>query len=189
MTTARSGCGGHQLENRTQLETCALGFFGLSEADPTLSAPHLASSFLPDSNVQHGLGDGQYEIRVRQCASAVKTLQLKYPEMKSLRDATLAQLQQVESAMDEVAFFRARHVVMENDRVQQSDGGTDGGTQVSGVCRRFAAKIVGFSRELASLLLPLLFFVSVVCSSFVSLSPASGLPSVCLAASTLVWAS
>jgi galactokinase len=74
-----------------------------------------------DSNVKHGLGDGQYELRVKQCAAAVKTLQIKWPNIQKLRDASLQQLMAMESAMDEEAFYRARHVITENDRTQQSD--------------------------------------------------------------------
>jgi len=66
--------------------------------------------------VPHGLGDGQYEKRVKECGAAVAALQIKFPEVKKLRDATLAQLNSVESLMDEISFFRARHVITENDR-------------------------------------------------------------------------
>lgn len=115
-----------------------------------------------DSNVPHGLGDGQYELRVKQCAAAVAVLQLKWPNIRKLRseplehsqrrqaaaggcapgcfshplcmcapfvcvrccacsDATLDQLDAVESMMDEEAFYRARHVITENQRTMQSD--------------------------------------------------------------------
>lgn len=69
-----------------------------------------------DSNVPHGLGDGQYEIRVKQCAAAIAVLQLKFPTVKQLRDVSLEQLMSVEQMMDEESFFRARHVITENDR-------------------------------------------------------------------------
>lgn len=83
---------------------------------------HLSLCFVAsDSNVKHSLGDGAYEKRVSECARAAKTLQMKWPEIQKLRDATLPQLMAMEEAMDEEAFYRARHVIMENDRTQQSE--------------------------------------------------------------------
>jgi galactokinase len=41
-----------------------------------------------DSNVPHGLGDGQYEIRVKECAEAVAALQIKFPNIKKLRSVS-----------------------------------------------------------------------------------------------------
>lgn len=117
----------------------------------------------------HSLGDGQYEIRVRQCAAAVATLQLKYPQIKNLRDATLSQLQQVEAAMDETAFFRARHVVMENDRVQQSVQRIE-----TALVKRGRTRCALFNRSFTICSLPL---------------SSAGPPSPSLRATTRVWAS
>lgn len=55
---------------------------------------------ITNSNVKHGLGDGQYEIRVKQCNQAVETLQMKWPNIKKLRDATLPQLMMMVSCCD-----------------------------------------------------------------------------------------
>lgn len=86
----------------------------VSFTDPSVSL------LITNSNVKHGLGDGEYAVRVQQCNAAVATLQMKWPEIKKLRDVTIHQLMAMESAMDEDAFYRARHVIMENDRTQQA---------------------------------------------------------------------
>lgn len=41
-----------------------------------------------NSNVKHTLSDSQYPVRVQQCREAVRVLALKFPHIKSLRDAT-----------------------------------------------------------------------------------------------------
>jgi galactokinase len=73
-----------------------------------------------NSHVPHGLGDGQYEVRVKQCAEAVGVLRLRWPSITKLRDASIEQLNAVEAMMDETAFYRARHVITENERTQQA---------------------------------------------------------------------
>src|SRR5207249_2678236 len=58
-----------------------------------------------------------YRQRTEECAEAVRLLAQRFPEVKSLRDARLEQLQQVE--MPPVVARRARHVVTEDTRVEQ----------------------------------------------------------------------
>jgi len=89
---------------------------------PTLVAfndPNVAL-LIVNSHVPHGLGDGQYEVRVKQCAEAVGVLRLRWPSITKLRDASIEQLNAVEAMMDETAFYRARHVITENERTQQA---------------------------------------------------------------------
>jgi len=69
-----------------------------------------------NSNLPHGLGDGQYEKRVKECAEAVSVLQMRWPEVRKLRDASLQQLGAFQNAMDDIPYIRARHVITENDR-------------------------------------------------------------------------
>lgn len=82
-------------------------------------APFVLLPTYLDSNVKHDLGSGEYAKRRAECEAAVKVLQRKYPAIKALRDATLEQVQSVESEMDEIVFYRARHVVTEDDRTQK----------------------------------------------------------------------
>jgi galactokinase len=70
-----------------------------------------------NSMVKHELSGSAYRDRVRECAAAVEALAAVYPEVASLRDATLAQLDAVADRMDPVVVRRARHVITEDARV------------------------------------------------------------------------
>jgi galactokinase len=54
---------------------------------------------LINSKVSHELGDSAYPVRVRECAEGVAILQQKYPAVKSLRDATSAQVEELRSVL------------------------------------------------------------------------------------------
>lgn len=69
-----------------------------------------------NSCVKHSLSGSEYPDRVRQCKEAVATLQTKYPYIKSLRDATMEQLDELKPAMSDVVYRRARHVIREDKR-------------------------------------------------------------------------
>jgi galactokinase len=67
--------------------------------------------------VKHELASSAYRQRTQECAEAVRILEQRFPVVKSLRDATLDQLGQVE--LPEAVARRARHVVSEDLRVEQ----------------------------------------------------------------------
>ncbi len=69
-----------------------------------------------NSMVKHDLGISAYRERVEQCASAVDAISRRYPEVKSLRDATMAQLES--TPLPNVILRRARHIITENARVK-----------------------------------------------------------------------
>ena len=69
-----------------------------------------------NSNVQHSIGNGQYPVRVSQCRIATEALQKINPKIRSLRDATIEDVNAAKDMMDTTSFRRARHVVTENDR-------------------------------------------------------------------------
>jgi galactokinase len=69
-----------------------------------------------NSMVRHALGNSAYRERVEQCASAVDAISRRYPEVKSLRDATVPQLES--TPLPNILLRRARHVVTENARVK-----------------------------------------------------------------------
>ncbi len=65
--------------------------------------------------VKHELSGTAYRDRVRECAQAVEAIRAAgHPEVESLRDATLEQVDLID---DPVARKRARHVVSEDNRV------------------------------------------------------------------------
>jgi galactokinase len=70
-----------------------------------------------NSMVKHALGESAYKERTEQCAAARDAIRRLDPSVDSLRDATLAALEQAEPSMSPLIARRARHVVTENERV------------------------------------------------------------------------
>lgn len=63
--------------------------------------------------VKHELGGSAYRERVAECKQAVEAIRRRHPEVESLRDASVGQLDLV----DGVPKKRARHVITEDERV------------------------------------------------------------------------
>jgi len=70
-----------------------------------------------DTRAHRALASGKYARRVEECARAVRLLQQAGRQVESLRDVSPDDLSTVEQAGDDVAYRRARHVVLENARV------------------------------------------------------------------------
>jgi galactokinase len=68
-----------------------------------------------NTNVKHELSGGEYAERRGQCESAAGKLRVR-----SLRDATLAQLEARRGDLDPVEFRRARHAISEIDRTAKA---------------------------------------------------------------------
>ncbi len=78
---------------------------------------------ITNSNVKHSIGGGEYPVRVRQCneaTAALKASSSRGKEIGSLRDATLADIDEVQASIDLDIYKRAKHVVTENERVLQA---------------------------------------------------------------------
>jgi len=73
---------------------------------------------LCNSGVKHALGDSEYNTRRQECAQGVELMQKHNPAIKSLRDATLADIEAARAELGEVVAKRCRYVVEENLRVQ-----------------------------------------------------------------------
>lgn len=71
---------------------------------------------ISNSNVKHELVQGEYTARRHQCETAVRSISKKFPDIKSLRDVTLDQLDDSRLGMDPTAFKRAHHVITEIKR-------------------------------------------------------------------------
>lgn len=84
---------------------------------------------LINSNVSHELGESAYAERVRECAEGLTILQRKYPEVKSLRDATPALVEELRTAMPENVYRRCRYVTSEDVRTQRAVGALRSGDQ------------------------------------------------------------
>ena len=83
----------------------------------TVDLPGDVSIVAVNSMVKHELGGSAYRDRVRECAEAVEAIRAGgHPEVTSLRDATADQLSLI---ADPVVLKRARHVITEDQRVDQ----------------------------------------------------------------------
>lgn len=70
--------------------------------------------------VKHELASGEYNKRRADCESAVRYLAKSLSSVKALRDVRLQDLNQHSQGLPEVVMKRARHVVSENERVEQA---------------------------------------------------------------------
>jgi galactokinase len=69
--------------------------------------------------VKHEHAGGEYNRRREECEEGVEILAKWYPEMRALRDLSSGQLLAHAADMPEKIFRRCRHVVEENERVQE----------------------------------------------------------------------
>jgi galactokinase len=70
--------------------------------------------------VKHELASGEYNKRRADCESAVRLLAKSLPGVKALRDVSLQELRRHGQGLPEVVLKRARHVVSEDERVEQA---------------------------------------------------------------------
>mmetsp|Transcript_2716 Transcript_2716/g.4993 ORF Transcript_2716/g.4993 Transcript_2716/m.4993 type:complete len:442 (+) Transcript_2716:304-1629(+) len=78
---------------------------------------------ITNSNVKHDLGGSEYPVRVKQCKEATEILQSKINSgIVSLRDATVRDIEEATTsgALKGVLLQRARHVVSENQRTEDT---------------------------------------------------------------------
>jgi galactokinase len=80
-----------------------------------------------DTSVKRGLVDSEYNTRRTECETAVRLLGERLPNVRALRDVTLAQFERYQDQLPEVVRRRARHVISENERVEQSVSALDAG--------------------------------------------------------------
>jgi len=92
------------------LDCRSLEFTLVEIADPDVVV------FIANSNVTHKLSDSEYPLRKASCEKALGIIQAAYPDVQSLRDATMEQLEACKKDLDEVTFKRARHVIGECQR-------------------------------------------------------------------------
>ncbi|PTT02227.1 galactokinase [Pedobacter sp. HMWF019] len=72
---------------------------------------------LLNTNVKHSLSDSAYNERRSQCERGVAWVKEKHPEVNSLRDVTLAMLQECVESKDRNVFVKCRFVVAEIERL------------------------------------------------------------------------
>lgn len=72
---------------------------------------------LLNTNVKHSLASSAYNKRRESCEAAVALVKEKYDEVDSLRDVTLAQLDELVKPVNEEYYQKARFVIQENERL------------------------------------------------------------------------
>lgn len=75
---------------------------------------------ITDSGVRHRLPDGDYNNRRDECAAAVNVLAKSVPQVSTLRDVDLKNVEENRERLGDLLFRRCRHVVTENERVRRA---------------------------------------------------------------------
>jgi len=70
-----------------------------------------------DTQVKHSLASSAYNKRREECEAGVKLIQQKYPSVRSLRDASIAMIDECIKPVDEIVYQRVNYVVNEIIRV------------------------------------------------------------------------
>jgi galactokinase len=87
-----------------------------------LAIPNDLRVVVCNSMVRRELASGEYNLRRADCEAGVKVLQSFLPEVRSLRDVGIADLEKYKHALGAVVYRRCRHVVTENQRVLAAVG-------------------------------------------------------------------
>ncbi|GMQ30216.1 galactokinase [Algoriphagus confluentis] len=78
------------------------------------------SLILVNSKVKHSLADSAYNERREACEESVRLLKTDFPEINTLRDLSLSELEMVRAILPDALFPKAKHVITECQRVLQS---------------------------------------------------------------------
>ena len=85
-----------------------------------LPLPGQVSLVICNTMVKHELAGGEYNTRRAECEEGVRLISRSLPNVGSLRDVSLADLERHASGIPEVIYKRCRHVVTENARVAEA---------------------------------------------------------------------
>lgn len=89
------------------------------------------SLILVNSKVKHSLADSAYNKRREACEESVRLLQSDFPEILTLRDLTISDLEKVEKILPSALFPKAKHVISECERVHEAAAALRSGDLVS----------------------------------------------------------
>lgn len=73
-----------------------------------------------NSGVKHSIAGGDYGLRRREVEAGQAKLRERFPELRDLGDATLAQLAACEHEISHESLKRCRHIISENQRVREA---------------------------------------------------------------------
>jgi galactokinase len=71
--------------------------------------------------VRHEIASGEYNLRRASCERSVDAVRQCLPNIRALRDLTLEDLEKHRRVLSDVGFRRCRHVITENQRVQDAE--------------------------------------------------------------------
>lgn len=77
--------------------------------------------------VTHEHGQGEYNVRRRECEEGVRLLSTVLPGIRALRDVSLRDLDKHADLLPDVIYRRCRHVISENERVERAAAALDRG--------------------------------------------------------------
>lgn len=72
---------------------------------------------LLNTNVSHNLASSEYNVRRQECEKGISIIQKKYPNIESLRDVTIAILEECKSEISSLIYNRCHYILQENRRV------------------------------------------------------------------------
>jgi galactokinase len=84
-----------------------------------IPVPESVRLVICNTMVKHEHASGAYNRRREECDEGVKILRQWYPEIRALRDVSVAQLEQHKTEIPSTIYKRCLHVVSENNRVQE----------------------------------------------------------------------
>jgi galactokinase len=108
-----------------------------------LRLPEKMKLVIFDTKVKHDLAAGEYNVRRAECEEGVRELGQFIPDLKSLRDVTVHDIEQYGSSLDPLIYKRVHHVVTENARVQASATALEAGD-----LRKFGRFMIASHRSL-----------------------------------------
>lgn len=83
-----------------------------------LPIPAEVSVVVCNTMVKHELASGEYNARREQCEAGVRILAKHLPQVNSLRDVTVDDVNKFRAQLGDVVYKRCLHVTSENDRVR-----------------------------------------------------------------------
>ncbi len=89
--------------------------------------PRAVQLVVCNTMVKHEHGDGEYNLRRRECEEGVQKLSTVLPGIQALRDVSLHDLETHRGLLREVIYRRCRHVVTENERVPKAAAALESG--------------------------------------------------------------
>jgi galactokinase len=85
-----------------------------------LPLPGDVSVVVCNTMVKHELASSEYNARREQCEAGVRMLSRYLPNVNSLRDVSVAEVEKFKHQLGDVVYKRCLHVTTENDRVREA---------------------------------------------------------------------